>query len=189
MKIAVFAGSLREGSYNKQLAQLAAAAVQVAGGDATYLDLRDYPMPLYDGDLEKSSGLTEHAKRLKTLFHAHDGLLIAAPEYNSSMSGVLKNTIDWLSRPGEGPLKESCFQKKVAAMVSASPGRLGGLRGLFHLRTVLVELGVLVLPQQVAIPQAHEAFAADGALKNPEQAKAMQDVAAALVTTAKKLHA
>ncbi len=134
-KILAFAGSTRSASFNKRLARIAAEGARKAGADVTFIDLRDYPMPLYDGDLEDKEGLPANAKKLKEIFLAHKGLLIASPEYNSSMPGVLKNTIDWVSRvsdPKEVPL--ACFDGKVATLMSASPGALGGLRGLVHLR-------------------------------------------------------
>src|SRR6202051_3583545 len=105
-RILAFAGSLRKDSYNKKLVQIAAQAARGAGADVTYIDLRDYPLPIFDEDLEKASGMPANGQKLKTLFIEHDGLLIAAPEYNSSITAVLKNTIDWVSRPapGEAPL-------------------------------------------------------------------------------------
>ncbi len=189
IKILVFAGSLREGSFNKRLATLAAKELMAMGVRATYLDLRDYALPIYDGDIEKTQGLPDNAVKLKALLLEHDGLFIASPEYNASISAALKNTLDWISRPGIGEPPVKSYSGKVAAITGASPGRLGGLRGLFHLRGVLVELGVLVLSHQVAIPQAHEAFADDGSLKNADQAKAVHTLAANLVATISKLQA
>ena len=117
---------------------MAADAARDAGAEVTLIDLRDLPLPLFDGDLEDKQGLPENAKKLKALLRAHDGLLISSPEYNSSITGVLKNAIDWASRAetdDEPPLV--CFRGKVAALLSASPGALGGLRGLVHLRAIL----------------------------------------------------
>lgn len=184
----MFAGSLRAGSYNKKLARLAAEAVGAAGAEATYFDLRDYPLPIYDGDLEAAEGLPENAIRLKDLFHAHQGLLIAAPEYNSSITAVLKNTIDWVSRPREGEAPLGAFTGKVAALMSASPGQLGGLRGLVTVRSILNTLRVLVLPEQLAVMRAHEAFNEDGTLRDPKQAEGVRDLAAELVRTVRLLH-
>ncbi|MGH2362780.1 MAG: NADPH-dependent FMN reductase, partial [bacterium] len=157
-----FAGSTRTDSFNKKLVQIAAAGARAAGAEVTELDLRDLPMPLYDGDLEAKEGIPPNAQKFKELMLAHQGLLISAPEYNSGISGVLKNAIDWASRstPGEAPL--ACFVGKVAALMSASPGALGGLRGLVHVRSILGNIHVLVLPDQVAIPRAHEAFNPNG---------------------------
>ena len=154
-KILAFAGSTRAGSFNKKLVQIAVAGARAAGAEVTYLDLRELPMPLYDGDLEAAEGLPANAQKFKELLLAHQGLLISAPEYNSGISGVLKNAIDWASRsaPAEAPL--ACFVNKVAALMSASPGALGGLRSLVHVRSILGNIHVLVLPDQIAIPRAH----------------------------------
>jgi NAD(P)H-dependent FMN reductase len=186
-KILAFAGSSRAGSWNKKLVAVAANAARAAGGDVTLVDLRDFLMPIYDGDLEASSGLPEHAKRMKALFLAHDALLLSCPEYNASITGLLKNTIDWVSRsaPGEGPL--ACFVGKTASLISASPGALGGLRGLVHVRSILGSIGVFVLPTQVAVSKAHEAFDADGKLKDGKQQASIERLAAELVTTTSKL--
>ena len=113
--------------------------------------------------------MPENGKKLKQLFVDHDGLLIASPEYNSSITAVLKNAIDWVSRPASGEPSLVAFRSKVATLMSASPGALGGLRALFHVRSILSCIGVIVLPDQVAIAKAHEAFNADGALKDAKQ--------------------
>lgn len=175
-RILAFAGSTRRDSFNKRLLALAVRGAQAAGAAVTSLDLREVPMPLYDGDLEAAQGLPEAAKTFKNLLLQHDGLLIAAPEYNSGISGVLKNAIDWASRPapGEAPLK--CFAGKVAALMSASPGALGGLRGLAQVRWILGNIKVLVLPEQVAIPRAHEAFLPDGGLNDRQQQLAVEQL-------------
>lgn len=167
-RILAFAGSTRVDSYNKRLARIAARAAESAGAAATVVDLRDFPLPLFDEDLERAEGPPEAATKLKTLMMASDGFLVASPEYNSSISGVLKNAIDWASRaaPGEAPL--AAFQGKVATLMSASPGALGGLRGLVHLRSILGNLGVIVLPDQVALPRAFEIYDDAGALKDPK---------------------
>ena len=128
-KILAFAGSTRKGSFNKKLVHVAAEAVRDAGGQVTEVDLRDYPMPIYDGDLEESDGSPDRATKLYELMKQHDGLLLACPEYNSSITAVLKNTIDWVSRPREGEPPLTAFAGKVAALLSASPGALGGCAG------------------------------------------------------------
>ncbi len=189
VKILAFAGSTRTGSFNKQLVKIAVAGARAAGAEVTELDLRELPMPLYDGDLEAQQGIPEHAQAFKALLLAHEGLLIASPEYNSGITGVLKNAIDWASRsaPGEAPL--ACFVRKVAALMSASPGALGGLRSLAHVRWVLGNIHVLVLPQQVAVPKAHEAFDAAGALKDAKQQAAVQRLGQDLAGVVVKLRA
>lgn len=186
-RLLAFAGSTREASLNKQLLRAAVAMAEGAGAVVTTVDLRELAMPLYDGDLETSSGLPEGAKRLKTLMVSHQGFLIAAPEYNSSITGVLKNAIDWASRaaPGEAPL--AAFREKTAALLSASPGALGGLRGLVHLRAILSSLDVLVIPEQFALGKAHEAFDGTGALKDPKQAASVKRVVERLWSVTKRL--
>jgi NAD(P)H-dependent FMN reductase len=188
-KILAFAGSTRTDSYNKRLVKIAVAGARAAGAEVTLIDLRDFPLPLFDGDLEAKDGLPTNGRKLKDLFLAHHGLLISAPEYNSSITAVLKNTIDWVSRPvpGEAPL--ACFDGKVASLMSASPGALGGLRGLVHVRAILGNIKVLVLPDQVAISRAGEAFNPDGSLKDPKQQAAVEGLGAQLAWVIAKLHA
>ena len=160
--ILAFAGSLRSGSYNKQLVQFAAERARQAGAEVTVIDLRDYRLPIYDADLEQENGIPANAQQLKELFRQHDGLILACPEYNSSITAVLKNTIDWVSRPVDDERPLACFDGKVALLLAASPGRLGGLRGLVTTRTILSNIKVLVLPDQLAIPQADQAFDEEG---------------------------
>jgi NAD(P)H-dependent FMN reductase len=188
-RVLAFAGSTRTGSFNKKLIRVAAAAAQAAGAEVTLIDLRDLEMPLMDEDLEAAEGIPQNARKLKALMKSHHGFLLACPEYNSSISGVLKNAIDWASRPMEGEAPLECFAGKVAALVSASPGALGGLGGLVAVRSILGNLQVLVLPDQVAVGKAHEAFAEDGSLRDPKRAAAVKSVAAKLVDTLRKLHA
>ncbi|MBW4682553.1 MAG: NAD(P)H-dependent oxidoreductase [Microcoleus vaginatus WJT46-NPBG5] len=169
-KILAFAGSTRRDSYNKKLVKVAAQGARSAGAEVTFLDLRDLPLPLYDEDLEAEQGIPQNALKLKELMMDHQGFLIASPEYNSSLSAVLKNAIDWASRPAspDEPML-ACFSYKVAAIMSASPGGIGGMRGLVHLRSLLGNIKVIVLPDQVAVPKVHEAFNADGTMKDPQQ--------------------
>lgn len=186
-KILAFAGSSRTHSLNKKLVRYAAEMAKSDGVEITTIDLRDYPLPLFDGDLEEREGLPENAKKLKAMFREHDGLLIASPEYNSSVTAVLKNALDWVSRAeseDEPPLV--AFRGKVAALMSASPGALGGLRGLVHLRAILGNLGVIVLPEQVAVPKAHEAFDEQGSLKDQRTASQVAAVALGLSAFLKK---
>lgn len=182
-KILAFAGSTRTDSLNKKLARAAAAIAGEAGAEVTFVDLRDLALPLYDGDLEEASGLPEGARKLKALLRASDGFLIASPEYNSSVTAVLKNALDWASRAetdDEPPL--AAFRGKAAALLSASPGALGGLRGLVHLRAILGNIGVIVLPDQVAVSKAHEVFNDDGSLKTEARTAPIHNVTKALVT-------
>jgi chromate reductase len=181
-KILAFAGSARSGSFNRKL-----CAVAVAAAEVTHVELSDFPMPLYHGDEEAAQGLPENARRLRDLFLAHQGLLLACPEYNSSLTPLWKNTIDWVSRPAPGMPDLACFDGKVAAICSASPGALGGLRGLVHVRSILGNIRVLVIPTQVAVMKAHEAFDADGKLKDPKAQASVDRMARELVETTSKL--
>ena len=190
-KILAFAGSTREASYNKKLVKIAAEGARAAGAEVTYVDLRDLRMPLFDEDLEAKEGLPENVLKFKELMMAHQGFLITSPEYNGSITPLLKNAIDWASRPlpEEPPFALSCFRDKVAALMSASPGALGGLRGLTHVRSILSGIGVLVLPDQQAIPKAYEAFDADGRLKDATQQEAVEQLGSKLATVLAKLTA
>ncbi|MEE8154168.1 MAG: NAD(P)H-dependent oxidoreductase [Phycisphaerales bacterium] len=186
-RILAFAGSLRKDSYNKKLVAIAAAGARNAGAEVTLIDLADYPLPVFDQDLESAQGLPDSAVRLKAELKNHHAFLIGCPEYNSSITSALKNAIDWASRPvpDEAPLE--CFKGKVAAIMSASPGALGGLRGLVHVRAILSNIHVLVLPDQKAIPSAHEAFDDHGSLKDPKQRQAVLDIGVRLAETMAKL--
>ncbi len=186
-KILAFAGSTRTESFNKKLVKIAVKGARDAGSDVTLIDLRDYALPLYDGDLEEREGLPDNARKLKQLFLANDGLLISAPEYNSGITGVLKNTIDWVSRSEGDEDDLACFTGKVAAIVSASPGAFGGLRGLVQVRSILTNIHVLVLCDQVTVSRAHEAFNTDGSLKHAKKQAAVEKHAATLVQTLHKL--
>lgn len=186
-KILALSGSTRSGSLNKRLVALAARGAKEAGAEVTIVDLRDLPMPVYDGDLEDREGLPPSARKLKDLLLGCQGLLIASPEYNSSVSAVLKNAIDWASRPVQGEAPLACFSGRVAGLMSASPGALGGLRGLVHLRAILGNIGVLVLPEQIAVGQADAAFGPDGSLADPKRNRAVLDLGAKVLTTAAKL--
>lgn len=186
-KILAFAGSTRKDSFNKKLVKIAADGARQAGAEVTFLDLRDFPLPLYDGDLEEENGIPENAVRLKEIMKTHQGLLISAPEYNGSITAVLKNTIDWASRPMEGEKPMEAFAGKTAALMSASPGGFGGLRGLVHVRAILGNLGILVLPDQIAVSRAHEAFAEDGSLKDEKLDGSVRNLGRKLTDTLVKL--
>lgn len=168
-RILAFAGSLRRDSFNKKLVQLAAEGAREDGAEVTLVDLRELPMPFYDGDIEREHGLPANAKVAKRLFVDSDAFLISSPEYNSGTSAVLKNVIDWVSRTEgkEAPL--IAFKGKIAGLMAASPGSQGGLRGLAALRSILANIGVVVIPTQVAIARANEAFDPDGKLMDAQQ--------------------
>ena len=160
------------------------------GIPATFLDLGDYPMPLYNGDLEAAEGQPENANKLKALMQAHSGIFIASPEYNASITPLLKNTLDWVSHvrdDGEEPLQ--VFKTRVFALGSASPGGMGGLRSLITVRQVLeLGLGALVLPDQFAVPRANDAFDEDGHLKNKDLQEAFKELIQKLARAAHVLH-
>lgn len=185
-KILAFAGSLRKDSVNKKLIKIAVEGARAAGALVTLIDLADLRMPIYDGDLEDKEGLPENGKKLKDLFLSHDGLLIASPEYNSSISGVLKNCIDWISRPQPNEEYLIAFKNKVAGLLSASPGYFGGARGLVHLRSILGNIGVLVLPDQLILPNAYDAFDDKGQLKDAKKANGAKDIGQKLAETTAK---
>ena len=186
-RILAFAGSARAGSMNKKLIHVAAKLAREAGAEVTEIDLQDFPLPLYDGDLEDDQGVPGNAIRIRDLMRDHDGLLLSCPEYNSSITPLLKNTIDWVSRPADGQPSLIAFRGKVATLLSASPGALGGLRGLVHVRAILGNVGVLVLPSQVAVSQAHKAFSDDGALADEGAAARVEKAVAELVEVVGKL--
>lgn len=161
-KLLAFAGSARRESWNRRLVHIAARQARELGADVTELNLAELNLPLFDEDLESEQGEPAGAQRLKRLMFEADGFLIACPEYNSSITPLLKNAIDWASRPAEGESRLQAYQGKVAGLISASPGALGGLRGLVHVRAILGNIGVVVIPDQVAVSSAHEAFTAYG---------------------------
>ena len=186
-RILAFGGSLRRASFNQQLARVAAEGARQAGATVTVVELRGFPMPIYDEELEREQGLPEHARRFKALLKEHDGLLIASPEYNSSISAALKNAIDWASRAEGGEKPLACFAGKVAGLLAASPGALGGLRGLVTVRSILSNIQVFVLPDQLAVGTAHAAFDAEGRLKDEKQQAAALRIGARVAEVARKL--
>jgi chromate reductase len=161
-RILVLAGSTRKESLHRKLAAQAVTALQAAGLDATFADLRDYPLPIYDGDLEAEEGMPAAAKSLKELARDADALLIASPEYNGSYPAVLKNAIDWISRPEPGERHLAAFAGKLAGIASASPGPGGGRRVLRQLRELLEMMRVTVIPEELAIARATEALDPEG---------------------------
>ena len=181
-RILAFSGSARKESLNQKLLVATVEAVRAAGGKVTLISLKDYPLPLYDGDLEDESGLPANAVRLIDLIKGHAGLLIASPEYNSLITPLLKNTIDWCTRGDDNP-----FTGKVAAIVSASPGALGGIRSLRLAQQLLLHLGSHIVPGNTMLPHADQAFTARGKLKDKRTAQVVEKLAAALVETVRKL--
>jgi NAD(P)H-dependent FMN reductase len=189
-RLLFFAGSAREKSWNKKLAKLGENIADANGIKATFADLADYPMPIYCGDIEVNDGPPDNARKLKALMSVHTGIFIASPEYNASFSPLLKNAIDWISHikdEGEQPLQ--VYRTRVFALGAASPGGMGGLRGLSQLRLVFeLGLGALVLPDQFAVPRAAEAFDEHGHLKNKDSQEQFKQLIQKLARAAHVLH-
>jgi len=188
-RILAFAGSLREHSLNRRVLKTAIKGAEAAGAEVTYIDLRDYPMPIYNLDDHESSGFDENALKLQGLLTRHEGLLIASPEYNGSLPAALKNAIDWASRPSDRYERSKVFRGKVAGVMAASPGSLGGVRSLAHLRGVLTSVGVHVLPQEVAVTFAEDRFGGGGEEMTDEKMRgSLESLGAALVAMLRKTH-
>lgn len=188
VKLLAFAGSTRTGSFNQALLDLAVTEARTQGAEVTEIRLKDFDLPLYDGDLERDA-FPASAIELKSLFKAHHGFLIASPEYNGSVSGVLKNAIDWATRPtdGEGLVALSGFRGKVAGLLGASLSPFGGLRGVTHLRQILGTIQVVVATEQVLVPAAYAAFDEAGALKDPLPAQLVGGLTARVIELAERL--
>jgi len=188
MRLLFFAGSTREGSFNRKLASLAHHIAEANGIEAVLAELKDYPMPIYNGDLEAKEGPPERARAFKALLGEYDGVFIASPEYNSSVTPLLKNTLDWVTRVKEkGETGLEVFRSRVFAISGASPGSYGAMRSLLHLRQILeLGMGATVIPQQIALPRAMDAFEADGSLKDKAQQTLCKSVVEALAVAARK---
>ncbi len=189
-KILAFSGSSRKDSFNKKMLNVAIVGAETAGAEVTVIDLADYPMPIYNGDLENNEGMPEHAQAFKKLLTEHDGLLIASPEYNSSFPALLKNAIDWASR-SESPdeTRLSAYQNKIAAIMCATPGGSGGMKALLFLRLQLEYLSMIVLPNQQSLSQAHQAFDDNGVLVDQKKVTAVKSVGADLANALLKMNA
>ncbi|MDR7059399.1 MULTISPECIES: NAD(P)H-dependent oxidoreductase [unclassified Sphingopyxis] len=188
--IAVIVGSTREGSFNRALGEVAAASLEAQGASVTRVDLAAFDLPLYSAARE-ANDFPSDALKLKALFTAQDGLLFVSPEYNGSLTPLLKNAIDWASRPtgDESMVALTAYRGKVAAIMSVSISPFGGLRGLMHLRQILSTIQMLVIPEQVLVPNAHAAFAEDGSLKEALPASLVEMTAGRLIAVAKALSA
>ena len=187
-RILAMAGSLRRESHNRRL--LAAAVVVLREASPVEIDLvapDEMRLPLYDGDLEAEQGLPTEAVALRERLDGADGLLIACPEYNHSLPGMFKNVIDWTSRPSDGIASTAATRGKVAALLSASPGGFGGMRGLVHVRAILSGIGVVVIPDTVSVSGAHKAFAEDGSLADEKLDARLSKVVKSLVDTTSAL--
>jgi chromate reductase len=189
LKILAFAGSLRRHSFNRRVLRSAVAGAERAGAEVTFVDLRDYPMPVYNPDEEEAFGFDENALKFQRLIHEHEGLLIASPEHNGSVSAALKNVIEWASRRNDSYRGSRVFPGKVAAMMSAAPNAFGGVRSLTHLRGVLTSVGVHVLPAEVAVPFVGDKFDGDGEKMTDEKTReALEAFGASLVEMLRKMH-
>lgn len=188
VKILAFAGSNKEQSWNRKLLNIAVAGAKQSA-EVTVVDLRDYPMPLFCETLEAAEGMPASARQFKKMMLEHDALMIASPEYNSAFSPLLKNTIDWVSRSEEKDEPGlAAYRGKVAVLMSTSPGGLGGSRGLVFLRMLLANMGVIVLPEQQCIPQAFNAFTAEGALQDESKQTAVLQLGVRLAEVTAQLN-
>ena len=182
LKILVIPGSLRSGSLNAKLAAVAAHALAREGADVTRISLGDFPLPIYDGDLQAKSGVPKHAVNLKRMMSAHHGVLIVTPEYNSSVPALVKNTIDWVSRvqdPHE--TRGQVFRDRIFAIAAASGGRLGGTRALSALRLILTACHATVIPNQLALSFADEAYDDNERLKHSADSEGLQAMVRQLI--------
>lgn len=188
-KILAFAGSLRMHSFNRRVLRAAVAGAEKAGAEVTFVDLRDYPMPVYNQDDQDAFGFDENALKFQRLIHEHEGLLIATPEHNGSFPAALKNVIEWASRRNDSYEGGRVFPGKVAGVMSAAPNAFGGVRSLAHLRGVLNSVGVHVLPTEVAVPFVGDKFDGDGEEMTDERTRqALEALGVSLVGMLKKTH-
>jgi len=186
LRIMTISGSLRKGSFNSSLARYVASTMPTDRVVIDELSLAELDLPMFSEDLE-AQGMPASVLELKDRLIAADAVLIASPEYNGSFSGVLKNAIDWASRPREGEKSLACFKGKVGGLLAASPGAIGGLRGMRHVRQVLTQLHMVVVPAEFALGVAHEAFDGDGNLKDERAATMAKGVGLAVVDMASAL--
>jgi chromate reductase, NAD(P)H dehydrogenase (quinone) len=185
IKIVALAGSTRKDSFNKLFLRSAVGLAKGFGAQVNVVDLAEYKMPLYDGDSESENGLPDAGAKFKQVLDGADAFIISSPEYNASMSAVLKNSIDWASRPGG--VEGSVFAGKPALLISASPGGLGGLRGLNHLRDVLTNLGVFPYNKQQALSAAYQAFDDEGNLKDSSVLERLSELVEGFLSHARKV--
>lgn len=185
-KILAFAGSARRDSWNRKVLAVAAAGARDAGAQVTVVNLGDYPMPIYHADWHEAHGVPPAMLELRGLMMAANGLLIASPEYNTSITPLLKNTIDWLSQDANGESGRAPFEGKVGGLMGASNGAFGTIRALPHVSSILSNLGVLMLPI-VAVPGVAKAFDESGAMTNERAKKSLSALGARVATTIVKL--
>lgn len=188
-KLIGISGSLRRNSLNTKLLRAAGVQAGRLGAEFDLLDLQQLEIPMYDGDLEDAQGLPRGVLALRDKMLACDGMLIACPEYNGSISGALKNAIDWATRPREGEPPLACFKGKTAGLLAASPGRLGGVRGLGHVRTILSGIGMLVVPGDCGLPGADAVLGDDGTITDEAAAKGVGNLVGGLVDVTRAIKA
>lgn len=169
MRVLAFAASFRRGSLNRRLIELAARVATELGSEVDLADFREFEMPLYDGDLDRDQGQPAGARELVRRMSSTDALIISTPEYNYSIPGTLKNAIDWVSR-----LRPMPWRGKSIYLMSASPGAIGGIRGLWQTRIPLEGCGAFVFPDMFALAHANEAFTEDGDLRDPALAERLR---------------
>ena len=186
--VLAFAGSTRIESVNKRLAKVALLAAKRAGAETTFIDLLDYDMPLYSNDLLEKHGMPESVVAFKEMLKCHNGFLIASPEYNGSLTGTLKNAIDWATIKGDAEERMACWNGKIAGLVSASPGGLGGIRGLHHLRTILAGIGTFVLPNHLAVGNSMVNLQNDAYITDEKLQQQVDGMASELVRVIRGLH-
>jgi chromate reductase, NAD(P)H dehydrogenase (quinone) len=187
IRILAFSASVRRGSYNTRLVTAAANGAREAGAEVTLLNLKDYPLPIYDADDEAANGLPENVLKLKQLFHEHDGYMIASPEYNGGFPGLLKNLTEWLSRKVEGGRPFDIWADKPVVAMSASPGALGGNRMMAMLRAHLLHLHMVVIPDVVGVSNAASVLAEDGGVTDDAMRKRIENLGRRVVHFARLL--
>jgi chromate reductase, NAD(P)H dehydrogenase (quinone) len=188
LKILVIPGSLRSGSHNARLAAAAAHELALAGAEVTRISLADFPLPIYDGDLQTKSGVPKHAIDLKRMRSAHHGVLIVTPEYNSSVPALVKNTIDWVTRVQDAhETRGQVFRERAFAIAAASENRLGGTRSLAALRLILSACHAVVIPNQLALSFANEAYDDTDRLKHPADIEALKALVRQLIELSQRM--
>jgi chromate reductase, NAD(P)H dehydrogenase (quinone) len=188
LKILVIPGSLRTGSLNAKLAAVVAYEVAQAGAEATRISLADFPLPIYDGDLQATSGVPKNAVNLKRMMAAHHGVVVVTPEYNSSVPALVKNTIDWITRVQDShEVRGQVFRERPFAIAAASESRLGGTRALAALRLILSACQATVIPSQLALPFASDAYDDRDRLKHTADAEALKTLVRQLIEFSQRM--
>jgi NAD(P)H-dependent FMN reductase len=185
--VLAISGSLRTGSHNTSLLRVATRMLEEKGATVSGFDFRAHPLPMYDADMEAAEGFAESVLMIKKAVNVADAVLFAGPEYNAGPTPLLKNAIDWVSRRSPDGAAKNEFDGKVCAVVSASPGQFGGVRAQYVYRNALSFLGAFVLPDLVTLPNASEAFDAEGRLLNDRTSKALDSMTTKLLKVSSRL--